>query len=214
MKIKTKSKSKITIIVSAVLAVIASVSIYFLLIGNMVNVCIADKTVRTGTKITEAMISIKKVDKSFVPEDYISEENAKDLIGKYVNVDMTKGTVITSVNVASNSKASTIKEGYVAYSINELSTYPNDIEIGDKINVLCGTTLDGTGKVVVTFESIEVTNISYDSDNKVTAIEVEVTPEQAAKIAYAQLNGTLSLALLPNDYQNQNIPVVDENAIQ
>ena len=160
------------------------------------------------------MISIKKVDKSFVPEDYISEENAKDLIGKYVNVDMTKGTVITSVNVASNSKASTIKEGYVAYSINELSTYPNDIEIGDKINVLCGTTLDGTGKVVVTFESIEVTNISYDSDNKVTAIEVEVTPEQAAKIAYAQLNGTLSLALLPNDYQNQNIPVVDENAIQ
>ena len=82
---------------------------------------------------------------------------------------------------------------------------------GDHVNILIGTSSSGKGKVVLTYQKVNITNVLYDNDKMVKGIEIQVTPEQAQKIEYARLNGTLSIALLPNEYSSQNLSITDED---
>lgn len=209
-----KGKNRAIIIMMSIIAVIACASLYFIFIGNMETVCVANKTARTGTQITKDMITTKTVDKSNLPDNYVPANLKDKLIGAYVDVGLTKGSAISQENIAMNGKASMISKGYTLYCINELKTYPEGIVAGDSINILCGTSLSETGKSVITFQKVTVTNVNKNSDGEVIGIEVEVTPEQAQKIAYAQANGTLSLALVPNGYTIEDLPILNESGLQ
>ena len=65
------SKNKMFTLFMIIIAAIISVSLYFILIGNMTDVLVLNQTVRGGTQITESMISTKKADKSSLPDNYI-----------------------------------------------------------------------------------------------------------------------------------------------
>ena len=87
---------------------------------------------------------------------------------------------------------------------------PTGIQSGDKVNIIIGANTDSGNKVVLTYQNIDVSNIYIDDEGSITGLEVSVTPEQSQKIVYAKLNGELSISLLPINYKDINLPIIDE----
>lgn len=214
MKQLKLTKNKTMVIFFAILALIASGAIYFLLVGNMTDVITVNQTVRGGTQIKENMISIEKLDKSALPDNYITANHKDEVIGKYLDLGITAGGVLTETNISASGKASLIPTGYTLYSIKGMDVYPKGLITGDRLNIIVSTNLEDKGKSVLTFQNILITNINYDKDNVVETIEIQVTPEQAQMIAFGQSNGSISLSLLPLDYEAHSIDVLDENNFQ
>lgn len=48
---------------------------------------------------------------------------------------------------------------------------------------------------MLTYQNVLVTGTTTNEKGEVSALEVQVTPEQAQKIQYAQLNGELAVSL-------------------
>lgn len=214
MKKLKLTKNKTMVIFFAILALIASGSIYFLLTGNMTDVLTINQTVRGGTQITESMISIEKLDKSALPDNYITANYKDEVVGKYLDLGITSGGVLTETNLSTSGKASLIPTGYTLYSIKGMNVYPKGLMTGDRLNIIVSTSLEGKGKSVLTFQNILITNINYDKENVVETIEIQVTPEQAQMIAFGQSNGDISLSLLPHDYEAHTMEILDENNFQ
>lgn len=214
MKKLKLTKNKTMIIFAVLLALIISGSLYFVLIGNMVDVITVNQTVRGGTQITSNMLTVKKLDRSSLPDNYLIADYYDDVVGKYLDLGLTSGGVLTETNISSSGKSSLIPTGYTLFSIKNLDTYPKGIITGDRLNIVISTSLESRGKVVLTFQNLLITNISHDDNGNITAIELQVTPQQAQVIAYGQANGELSLSLLPLDYESQPLDVLDENSFQ
>lgn len=207
-----KKNISLTMILTLIVGIFVSVAIYFAFSVNRISVVTATQSVRSNVKITKDMVTIKKIDKEFLPENYIKAEYADQIIGRYSDIGFTTGSVLTTENVATGkgSRSVTIPKGYTVMNLT-LDTIPQGVVAGDHVNILIGTNASNKGKVVLTYQKINVTNVVMDNDKVVTGIEIQVTPEQAQKIEYAQLNGTLSIALLPNDYSSQNLSITDED---
>ena len=204
---KFKGKNKIFTIFSIVFAAIVSISLYFAFIGNMTDVLVVNQTVRGGTQITESMLSVKKVDKSSLPDNYLKASLRDEVVGKYFDLGLTSGGVLTKDNISVSGKASLIQSGYILYSMKDLETYPNGLVTGDHLNIVVASSSDGN-KYVKTIENVPVASVHME-ENVITGIEVYVTPEAAQLIAFAQANGDVSVGLLPLDYKNTNIEILD-----
>lgn len=200
--LKTKRGSVFSIVIGAVI----SIGIYFILVGNMTDVLVINQTVRGGTQITEEMMSVKKVDKSSLPDDYISAGLKNKVVGQYFDLGLTKGGVLTKDNLSLSGKASLIKEGKILYSLKDLETYPQGLVAGDNLNVVVATS-DNGNKYVKTIESVPVAAV-HMTEGEISGIEIYVTPEASQLIAFAQANGEVSVGLLPLNYQNKNLEVL------
>ena len=210
-----KKGKKLWFVLLLVIGIVASASVYFAFSANMVDVVVANQTLRSNVAIDAGMLSTKKVDKNSLPDNYVSAEYMNDMVGRYTNIGITKGSVFTTGNVATgdSKKAAVIPEGKTLLSIS-IESLPQGVEAGDYVNLLIGINMEDKGKVVMTYQKVKVTSTYVDVDGNVTGLEIEVTPEQAQKIQYAQLNGDLSVSLLPLGYESQNLPIVDENEIK
>lgn len=207
-----KRKNKVVLIILLVIGLLGSASLYFAFSKNMVEVVVATQTVRGNTPITSSMVTTAKVDKNYLPENYIEASYLKEVVGRYSDVGFSKGAVLSSDSIATGDgkKAATIPDGYTLLSV-AIENLPQGVVAGDKVNLLIGTTLESEGKVVLTYQNIKVTNTSVDADGAVVGLEVQVTPAQAQKIAFAQLNGDLSVSLLPGNYEDEELPIVTES---
>lgn len=205
-------KKRIWIIVLLLFGVIGSVSLYFLFNVNKVEVLVAAQTIRGNTEIKSTMISTAKMEKESLPKNYIEAKYAEDVVGRYTDIGVTEGAVLTTDNVATGdgSRTSVIPKGYTVMTLS-LESLPSGIKAGDYVNILVGTTSTSQGKVVMTYQKISVTDVIQDSDGNATGIEIQVTPAQAQKIEYAQLNGNISVSLLSGDYKKQSLNAVDES---
>ena len=210
-----KKGKKIWLILLLVIGLVGSGAIYLAFNASMVDVVVATKTVGSNNKITSDMITTKRVDKSALPDNYLSAEYLSQVKGRYTNIGFTSGSVLTTGNVATkdSKKSAVIPDGYTLLSIN-VQSLPQGVQPDDHVNILVGISVNGQGKVVVTYQNVLVTGTYSDSDGSVTGLEVQVTPEQAQKIQYAQSNGSLSVSLLPLGYSEQQLDVVDENSIK
>ena len=182
------------------LGLLATIAAYFAFVGQMEDVVIATQTVHANTQITADMLSIKKVDKSSLPAKYLKASDAQAMVGLYTNVGITEGSIFTQGNVATKDtkKSAVIPEGQTLLAIN-ISSLPKGVSPGDKVNLLVGMS-SSEGRVVLTYQNVQVTNTTLNEKGDVVGLEVQVTPEQAQKIQYAQLNGELSVSLLPLGY--------------
>lgn len=210
-----KKGKKIWLILLLVIGLVGSGAIYLAFNASMVDVVVATKTVGSNNKITSDMITTKRVDKSALPDNYLSAEYLSQVKGRYTNIGFTSGSVLTTGNVATkdSKKSAVIPDGYTLLSIS-VQSLPQGVQPDDHVNILVGISVNGQGKVVVTYQNVLVTGTYSDSDGSVTGLEVQVTPEQAQKIQYAQSNGSLSVSLLPLGYSEQQLNVVDENSIK
>lgn len=210
-----KKGKKMWFAILLVIGIIASASIYFAFSANMVEVVVASQTLPSNVEITANMLTIKKVDKTSLPENYIKSDVIDEMVGRYTNIGITKGSVFTNGNISTKAskKAAVIPEGKTLLSIS-IDSLPQGVVAEDKVNLLVGISMNDTGKVVMTFQDIKVTDTYVDVDGNVTGLEVEVTPDQAQKIQYAQINGELSVSLLPLGYEIEELPIVDEDIIK
>lgn len=211
-KNKPKGKNRTVVIALLVVGLIASVSTFLAFSKNLVEVVVATQTVRGNTPITASMITTEKVDKTYLPDGYIEAKYIDEVIGRYSDVGFTKGSVLSADAVATGDgkKAATIEQGMTLLSVT-VDNLPQGVVAGDRVNLIIGTTLESEGKAVLTYQNISVTNTYTDVDGIVTGLEVQVSPAQAQKITFAQLNGDLTVSLLPGDYKNQELPIVTES---
>ena len=105
-------------------------------------------------------------------------------------------------------KSFLIETGKTLYAMSELVNYPQGLVAGDHVNVVVSTSAEGA-KFVKTIENVPVAGV-HTEEGEVTGIEIYVTPEEAQSIAYAQANGQVSVALLPLDYENKNLEILDD----
>lgn len=207
-----KSQKKILLAIIIGLAVVISASLFFVFVGNTKDVLVATKNVTANKEITADMFTTERVDAASLPDDYISASDAKDIVGYYTYIGFTKGSVLTKNNIATGEKkaSSAISKNKTLLTINA-TNLPSGIQSGDHVNIIIGASVDEGGKVAITYQNIEVSNIYVDEDNEVNGLEVSVTPEQAQKIVYAQINGQLSVALLPIDYKEKTLEPTNES---
>ena len=138
---------------------------------------------------------------------YLKASLRDEVVGKYFDLGLTSGGVLTKDNISVSGKASLIQSGYILYSMKDLETYPNGLVTGDHLNIVVASSSDGN-KYVKTIENVPVASVHME-ENVITGIEVYVTPEAAQLIAFAQANGDVSVGLLPLDYKNTNIEILD-----
>lgn len=207
-KRKSRNKGFIWLIL---LGIVGSGAGYFAFVANMEEVIVATQTINSNTEITKDMITTKRVDKSALPSKYLTAEDANNLIGLYTNIGITEGSIFTNANVATKDtkKSAVIPEGQTLLSIT-ITSLPQGIVAGDNVNLLIGMNSSKDGRVVLTYQNIQVTNTILNDDGDIIGLEVQVTPEQAQKIQYAQLNGDLSVSLLPPGYTEEDLPTVNE----
>lgn len=207
-----KSQKKILLGIIIGLAVIISASLFFVFVGNTKEVLVATKNVTANKEITADMFTKERVDAASLPDNYINASDAEDVIGHYTYIGFTKGSVLTTNNIATGDKkaSSAIDKKKTLLTINA-TNLPSGIQSGDHVNIIIGANVDEGGKVALTYQNIEVSNVYIDEDNEINGLEVSVTPEQAQKIVYAQINGQLSVALLPVDYKEKTLEPTNES---
>lgn len=207
-KRKSKNKGFIWLIL---IGLIGSGAAYFAFVSNMADVVVATQTISANQQITSDMIKTKKVDKSALPSKYLTASSADSLVGLYTNVGITEGSIFTSANVATKDtkKSAVIPAGYTLLSVN-ITQLPQGVAPGDRVNLLIGLSTASEGRVVITYQNIQVTNTYKNDNGQVSGLEVQVTPEQAQQIQYAALNGELSVSLLPPGYTEESLPTMNE----
>lgn len=207
-----KNKKKFIAFALLALGVVISACLYIAFAQNRVEVVVALQSVRENTPISSQMITTASVEKSDVPPDYIAAEFAQDMLGRYTDIGFAKGQILTMNNVTTGDgkESATIPSDQTLLAI-ESDYYPEGIVAGDKVNIVISTGLKEEGKVVFTYQTITVTNLYKDVDGVITGIEVRVTPEQAQKIVYAQANGEIHISLLPLNYKDKDLPILDES---
>ena len=203
-----KGRNKMFFFFLFVIAVIVTGGLYFILVGNMTDVLVLNQTARGGTQITAEMLSVKKVDKSSLPDNYLTANYEDDVVGKYLDLGLTTNAVLTKDNLSLTGKASLIETGETLYAMSDLVNYPQGLVAGDHVNVVVSTSAEGS-KFVKTIENVPVAGV-HTEEGEITGIEVYVTPEEAQSIAYAQANGQVSVALLPLDYESKNLEILDD----
>lgn len=206
-----KSSKRVALIIILVAGLVLSGCLFAIFVGSTENVLVATQNVKANTKIKSSMFTTERVDKSSLPDNYIPADKADDIEGYYTYIGFTKGGVISESNIATSAKKASgaIEKGKTLLTINA-DNLPSGIQSGDKVNVIIGANTDGGTKVVLTYQNIDVSNIYVDDEGAVTGLEVSVTPEQSQKIVYAQLNGELAISLLPINYKDVNLPIIDE----
>lgn len=206
-----KSSKRISLIIIIVAGLILSGSLFMIFVGNTTEVLVATQDVKANTKIKESMFTIERVDTASLPDNYLSADSAKDVVGYYTYIGFTKGSVISKSNIATSAKKASgaIEKGKTLLTISA-ENLPTGIQSGDKVNIIIGANTDSGNKVVLTYQNIDVSNIYVDDEGSITGLEVSVTPEQSQKIVYAKLNGELSISLLPINYKDINLPIIDE----
>ena len=198
------------LVILLILGLVGSGAIYLAFNANMVDVVVATKTVDGNHKISSDMITTKRVDKSALPDNYFNEVK-----GRYTNIGFTSGSVLTTGNVATkdSKKSAVIPEGKTLLSIT-VQNLPQGVQPNDHVNLIVGMSMQNAGKGVFTYQNVLVTNTYTDADGSITGLEIQVTPEQAQKIQYAQINGTLNASLLPLGYEAEtDLGVVNESSM-
>lgn len=209
---KNQKKLLFGIVISV--GIILSVLLFFIFIGNTKNVLVATQDVKANTQITESMFTTERVDASSLPDNYLTAEDAKELVGYYTYIGFTKGSVISENNVATTAKKASgaISKNRTLLTINT-DNLPSGIQAGDFVNIIIGATTNAennSSTTVLTYQKIEVSDIYRDDDGSINGLEVVVTPSQAQKIVYAQLKGQISVSLLPIDYKSKNLEPLNE----
>lgn len=184
------------------LGALCSIALYFVLNLQTTEVLVASGTIYPNTRITEDMLQTRRIVKDDLPQDYLSADLLDQVVGMYTNVGITATSVFTKENIATQDtkKAAVIPEDQTLLAIH-ISSLPAGVVPGDRVNLLVGMSQNGQA-TVMTYQDIQVTNTTKNSSGDITGLEVQVTPEQAQLIQFAQLNGTLAVSLLPLGYEN------------
>lgn len=221
---KIIDNSLIFLIVGIVLSVILAVLVTkgYGWINPEIEVVVPNgKDIAANTVIKATHLTTKKVSKSII-EDQKVYTDPQDLVGKIAKGIIPEGTPITEKHLLdlkdNNKNVLTAKlsamgdSNLIAYTVplDSLDAVGGKISANDMVyligafnsNLKTGERNSAMSKVIVPAARVIET---VEKDKQIRGITIAITPEEAVDIAYVLKNGTISIALLPYQYQEKDI---------
>ncbi len=198
---------------------------------NLNKVAVAKVMIPIGSKIVAEQISMVQLPKESTPDG--AYDNADKLVGRVAVVNIAAREPITEVRLAAEGTAAglsaVIPEGYRAMTVkvDDAAGISGFIQPGTMVDVVvtidpaeAGGRQDPVSKIVL--QNIKVLangqNIDKPEDereaNSVKAVTLQVTPEQAEKLALASAEGKLQLVMRNQiDQGDEQTPGMDKRKL-
>jgi Flp pilus assembly protein CpaB len=179
---------------------------------------VATQDIPPYTKITQEMVTIKRVPKGAVPSDAI--QDVRDVVGKYVRTNVGTGHIVQRSHFASvtgDSEAVAVtdqKDPYIRGFLLPFSLFQSKkmMVVGDHIDLISVINSKDKGPVVsvlgkrIPILAVNLPENGYESGT----VMVGVDSLLQEKIAYALTAGKLYVSLTPYDGKSpDNLPSVD-----
>lgn len=174
---------------------------------QMQKVVVVKQDIAARSTLTAEMIDIQELPAEYIhPMAIISTEDA---INKLTLIPLNAGEQLLSTKIAdpdTDYLSYMLKEGYVAYTvpISELTTNAGMLRVGDKVHVLGEFAAGVAGEDLQHFVLTDLTvlalgqnlglNVSV-ADGGFSTMTLELLPEQAQILAWANSHGTLNYIL-------------------
>ena len=221
---KILDNSLIFLIVGVILSIILAVLVTkgYGWINPEVEVVVPNgKDIAANTVIKSSHLTTKKVSKSIIESQEIYT-NPQDLVGKVAKSIIPDGTPVTekhildlqdeNKNVLTAQLSAMGDTNLIAYTVpvDSLDAVGGKISANDMVyligafnsNLKTGERNSAMSKVIVPAARVIET---VEKDKQIRGITIAITPEEAVDIAYVLKNGTISIALLPYQYQEKDI---------
>ncbi len=190
---------------------------------NLTDVVVAVKSIPQRTLITADMLEVRKLPSTAVNPKAVTALSYA--IGKVSNssIEVDEQVLVSNVSeksIDTGGLSYNIPAGKRAFSIevDDKSGVAGYIKKGDHVDVVAAlmiaknntATTTKESKTVLLLQNIEVlvtSTATLNSDGKskgYTIITLAVTPEEALKLFYAQVNGRFNVILRPNSETNLN----------
>ena len=175
------------------------------LLGEVIMVT---QDISARTEITADMISIQRVPSEYIhPMALISTKEALNMISL---IPISTGEQLLKTKIAdpnTNYLSYRLREGHVSFTVavSELTSAGGMIRVGDRVNVLGNFSPDIAGDDISTFFLYDIPVVAIGQDmglghteeeaRNFSSMTLEVKPEDAKKLAWAQNNGSISFIL-------------------
>ena len=174
---------------------------------QMQKVVVVKQDIAARSVLTAEMVDIQELPAEYIhPMAIISTEDA---INKLTLIPLNAGEQLLSTKIAdpdTDYLSYMLKEGYVAYTvpISELTTNAGMIRVGDKIHVLGEFDASTAGEDLEHFVLTDLTILALGqnlglntsvADGGFSTMTLELLPEQAQILAWAQSHGSLNFIL-------------------
>jgi pilus assembly protein CpaB len=186
---------------------------------SLQNVVVAAKELPAGTKIDEKALKDGLLKEVAWPKDSIptgSYASTQKLIGKSVKLKLVAGEPVLDSRLSGDTGLTArLTPGYraLAMKVDEVIGVSGFISPDDRVDVIAtvnapGSTNEKVSKIVL--QDKRVLSVASNAEQKgqpARSITLEVTPEEAERLAVSQLEGQMSLALRSaGDQKTVNTP--------
>lgn len=177
-------------------------------VANLGSVVVVKQDVEPRTVLTPEMIEVQQVPAEYIhPMAIVSLEKALDMI---TLVPVNAGEQLLQTKIAdpsTNYLSYKLKEGHVAYTVpvSDLTGAAGMIRVGDQVHVLANFPKELAGNDMTDFVLYDTKVISIGQNMAMNAqsesadsfanMTLEVLPEHAMQLAYAQNQGSLQFIL-------------------
>lgn len=202
-------------IVAGLLAALLSVS-FLKGVSKTTTVLVVTKEIQPFTPLSSDMFAFQQLPGASVPADAITDVGA--LNGRYARTLLLPGTVIRQGHLAAfaggagslAAKLTEMSKGdmrAVAIPVDNATGVGGTVQPGDRVDVMATVRIERSNGPVTTMAKVVAAGVpvlfrtAAEGTSKATVV-VQVTPQQALDIAYAQTSGTIYLATVPFDAKN------------
>lgn len=216
--------SKLSFIAIILLAAIVGYGAWTYLSGAKTTIYYFNDNYPAGAKIYEDMVTPLQVDSSMVNNmavqgngsNFVTDSNKSEVIGDTLKVDVAKGSPFMTIQTDKFSASPAevrLKENNVAITItaNNITGVTPWMVVGTRVNVYTFfATGEGESKGTVEYQALQnvnVIDVQYSEKSNegtgtpaLAGVTLELTPEQAMQVNYAEKVGAIRLGIVKNGH--------------
>lgn len=214
MAVKQRSGGLVILIVSIIAGLLAALlSVSFLRgMAGTTTVLVATQEIQPFTPLTPDKFVAQQMPRAAVPADAIT--NPAQVSGRYARTLLLPGTPLRAGYLASSENKGSLatrltetgKPGTraMAIAIDDATGVGGTLEPGNLVDIIAAVKVDRQNGPSTQFSKIiargvPVLHRTFEENSNRGTVVVQVTPQQAEEIAYAQIAGKIYLAL--NSYR-------------
>lgn len=194
-------------------------------------VLVANQEIQAFVPLSPTMFSVQQMPAAAVPADAVIDPGA--LTGRYARTMLLPGTVVRAGHLSTvpgdagplSARLSETGQPHtraLAIPVDDTTAVGGTIRPGDKVDVIAAVRIERSQGPSTTFSKMIARGLpvlyrTEPNGSSRGTVVVQVTPQQAEEIAYAQLAGTIYLATVPyrSEVETEATPgVTPESFIQ
>lgn len=175
------------------------------------TVLVANQEIAPFTPLAPALFTTQQWPAGAVPGDVLTDRSA--LLGRYTRALVLEGTALRAGHLAAasgvaGSLAARLTETgqpntrALAIPVDNVTGVGGTVQPGDRVDIIAAVRVEREKAPATTFakiiaRAVPVLHRTEGQDSAQTTVVVQVSPEVAEEVAYAQLAGTIYLATTP-----------------